>query len=199
MPFTARYGGVCTKCGASFPPGTEIDGKPRAYSHVRCPEGAVRSASAPKAASGTWDRVPLIGTKEGATAELRRRERGGGRGYKPTLEVGRVFRAGRYAGPVAGKVVIVVGSEANYTSADWEDDCGQSGEESGWWVREHVRLATPDEAAPLMADDDDRVTLYARDAWVRAQLQARAAELHIDEAKAWTWLAKYAGCAGASL
>jgi hypothetical protein len=107
----------------------------------------------PAPSSGAWNEVQLVGTAAGTTMRLRRREDGRGRGWKPdcSAELGRVLRAGKRAGHIAGKVVCVIGAEAVYTSAEQEDDMGDAGCASGWWVWSHVRLATDAEAAPVIA------------------------------------------------
>lgn len=85
--------------------------------------------------------IPLVGTKEGATAT--RSARQAERPYLPSL-IGDVIAT-------KDGHVTIVGAEAHYTTGDEEEDMGQPGLSSGWWVKVHVRPATPEEAAPVVA------------------------------------------------
>lgn len=50
----------------------------------------------------------------------------------------------------SGEIVTVVGAVVRYESTEWNEDCGDmSG--GGWKGVEYVRLATPEEAAPILA------------------------------------------------
>jgi hypothetical protein len=154
-------------------------------------------------AGGSKAKKPTsFGSKEGSAHTFRRRvnER---KSFCPVdaSDVGEVFRAGSKVGPLAGKAVIVLGIEAQWTSSDWEDDCGQTGVGSGWWVYRHVREATAEEAAPLLAREaeqkakadaeraakEDKAAAYAaakecetaglvRSTWLRATAGERIAQ-----------------------
>ena len=78
-----------------------------------------------------------------ATYRMKRRQLGP-KSSKPQLDTGLVFRA--RGGANAGKVLIVVASDAEWTSGSMERDFG-SNVPSGWWIRNTVRLATDDEIA----------------------------------------------------
>lgn len=117
--------------------------------------------------------IALVGTKEGATETRASRQR-----ERPHLEslVGDVV-------PAKDGYLLILGAEAQYTSADEEEDLGQPGIGANWWVRVHVRPATEAESAPA------REAAAARD----AELWAKEAAA---EAKARVWaetLARHTG------
>lgn len=85
--------------------------------------------------------IPMVGTKDGATAV--RTARFEARPYLPSL-LGEVIST-------KNGYVIAIGAEAHHTTAGEEEDFGKPGTPSGWWVTLHVRPATPEEAAPQVA------------------------------------------------
>ena len=122
-----------------------------------------------------WYEAKLVGEKSSQT--IRKRLESGGRGYKPPVDsyLGEVFRAGTKRGDdLAGKVVKVIGAEANYTSEEQEDDIGVPGTPSGWWLHLHVAEASEEEAKPVLGAEAER----------EAKIAAAKAEKEAKE-KAW--------------
>jgi hypothetical protein len=86
-------------------------------------------------------------------------------------DMGRVFRAGKRAGKVAGQIVVVIGAEVGrYLNQDDADDFGEG--EAGWPLATHVRLATEAEAAPVLEAE----TAKAKVATARTEIQRRFEE-----------------------
>lgn len=151
---TARFAGRCSECGGRISAGEQILWAKGASSHVDCSKAKFKSTEPKSTRKASTGKVDLVGTREGAIHELQTRLNMR-KSTAPDLRVGYVFRAGPHAGKVAGQIVTVVGSEAVWTHEDWEEDCGQPGIGSGWWVYEFVRLATDEESAPVLAAEQD--------------------------------------------
>ena len=134
-----------------------------------------RVAKASRPTGERWYEAKLVGEKSSQT--IRRRLEPRGRGYKPPVDsyLGEVFRAGKRCGAVAGKVVKVVGAEANYTSEEQEDDMGVPGTPSGWWLRLHVVEASEDEAKPVLGAEAER---EAKIAAAKAEKEAKERAWH---------------------
>lgn len=156
-------------------PSAEAMAKVKAKVQARRGSSQKAAPKTPKTTKGRWDEVPLVGTKEGSVETLQQREPGGGRGYKPDItgEVGRVFRVSKRGGKLAGKIAYCVGSEAYYTSADFEEDCGQPGLGSGWWIMLYVREATAEEAQPVL--DAEKLKAAAEEKKKNEEVCARQA------------------------
>lgn len=134
----AKFPGKCASCSRSISVGDQILWQAGAGArHVICAQGAPKRAAAPK----------MAGTKDGAVETLIRvvRER-----PECAALVGRTFVAGPKAGSVAGQPVTVIGAEAWYLSDGVAQDQGDYAG-SGWRIAQYVRLATPQEAAPVVA------------------------------------------------
>lgn len=166
---TARFAGRCSECGGRIRAGEQILWAKGASSHVDCSKAKAADAPQSSRKANTTGKVALVGTREGAVHELQTRLNMR-KSTAPDLRVGYVFRVGPHAGPVAGQIVTVVGSEAVWTHEDWEEDCGQPGIGSGWWVYEFVRPATDDEAAPVLAAEQESANKAAAE---KAQKEAK--------------------------
>lgn len=146
---TAKFPGRCTKCGGSFQAGTQIDWRKGAgASHVRCGSSTVSStAPAPRKPARRAPAAPKkAGVAEGEQLHRWCQER-----PDVAAEVGRVFVAGKRAGDLAGKVVVVVGAECGgRVSAEHAEDMGHY-HGGGYPLTMWVRLATEAEAAPVLA------------------------------------------------
>jgi hypothetical protein len=136
MTITARYPGKCSQCGGAIEPGQAIewDKETKRTSHTECPALASVARATPKA------EVPVV---DDGTIQVRRT--GQYRGDCP--EVGEVFRfrdKGLYA---------VTRASREYISEDGMSVGLMA--ESGWMFRLACRPATDEEAAPVLAREEE--------------------------------------------
>lgn len=112
--------------------------------------------------------------------------------------LGATFRAGPRCGPVASQVVTVVGAETYFQSEEDNEDMGDM-QGGGWGATRWVRLATPEEAAPVLAREAERdaaaarakrVEAIARDVLARGrreEAEAEALRFDLDGPDVWNW------------
>lgn len=126
---TAKFGGVCRKCGGSFRAGAQVEwSKATGTAHLLCP-------------AKSTEEVGTISWSEESS-------------FRPAdnLFVGQFRRAPKKAGPeVVGKVVMVTAQRSRYVREDGLS-FGLS-DDTGYIVTLWARLATPEEIAKLEAEE----------------------------------------------
>jgi len=129
----AKFKGKCNKCGQEIGTGTEINWeKGKGAQHVTCPENSSLSEN---------------------TIDI---SQGSGYGGQP-FTVGQVLRKKRNDWPAEGKILVILQSSKKYYRED-----GLSfgvGDDEGYIYRAKCREATPKEAAPLLAQEADRIVV----------------------------------------
>lgn len=150
MTITARYASTCPTCRGPVTPGQRVEWTRGSKAvHTSCSAGtpapAPRSAPSrsrsgqPRSAGST---VQGEGIVVGSTDRYGARDASG--------IVGTVFRAGRGWDALTGEIVIVVGATVWFQSEEANEDMGDM-QGGGWGATRYVRLATADEAAPVLA------------------------------------------------
>jgi hypothetical protein len=120
------------------------------------------------------DVVEFLGTTEGAVERLHSTLKGRPQPYASDF-IGCVFRAGPAAGKAANQVVVTIGVEIHdYVSDTDSEDMGHF-DGGGWPITKYVRLATPEEAAPVLAAHNERET---REQLAADVLRARGERFH---------------------
>lgn len=137
MTITARYPGICTKCGRAFKAGDQINWtKGVGSEHAKC-----TAATKPTSSPSKPTPVPVSAEPAPISKTFSRRSKYDG------PEVGWTFRARD------GQILTVVRVSSQYMSASWcedNDDFTFSGDPY-YLFTAACRLATDEEAAPVLA------------------------------------------------